>query len=112
LIENSINVFYDEYEKSTLWGKDLFEFLDDIYRNKAKYCIMLLSKDYAQKAWPKHERKSAQARAFKENKEYILPIKIDNTEIPGILETVGYISLSETTIPEIIELIKRKLKSK
>ena len=31
-----INVFYDNYEKEILAGKDLFSFLGDIYQNRAK----------------------------------------------------------------------------
>ena len=32
-----LKVFYDEYEKATLWGKDLYEHLATIYQNQAKY---------------------------------------------------------------------------
>jgi len=55
------------------------------------------------------ERQSAQARALREGKEYILPIRIDDTKIPGLPETVGYISLSNTTIEKIVDLILKKL---
>ncbi len=48
---------------------------------------MFLSRNYAAKLWTNHEREAAQARAFRENEEYILPIRLDDTEIPGILQT-------------------------
>lgn len=111
LSKNSIKVFFDDFEKEVLWGKNLYDHLSYIYGKSARYCVMLLSNHYAEKTWTNHERKIAQARAFREKYEYILPIRIDNTEIPGLLETVGYISLNETSIEQIVELLILKLKS-
>ena len=68
-----IKVFYDEFEKSDLWGKNLYTYLCDIYQNKARYCVVFLSQHYATKLWTNHEREASQARAFGENVEYILP---------------------------------------
>lgn len=109
LTNNSIKVFYDEFEQSKLWGKNLYDYLTQIYSNKSEYCVMFLSKHYAAKAWTTVERQSAQERAFRESKEYILPIKIDDTEIPGIPSTVGYIDLRKTSIEEIAKLVFKKL---
>jgi hypothetical protein len=72
---------------------------------------MLLSKHYESKLWTNLERKSAQARAFRENREYILPIRIDDTQITGIHETVGYIDIKSHSIDEIAEMIMKKLKT-
>lgn len=110
LKEKQVKVFYDNFEKADLWGKNLYDYLSSVYSEKSKYCVMLLSKHYENKLWTTHERKSAQARAFRENREYILPILIDNTKITGIHETVGYIDINNHSIEEIVELIMDKLK--
>ena len=110
LKNKQVNVFYDNFEKADLWGKNLYDYLSSVYSEKSKFCVMLLSKHYENKLWTTHERKSAQARAFRENREYILPIKIDNTNITGIHETVGYIDIKSHSIEEIVELIMNKLK--
>jgi len=74
LKEKSIRVFYDKYEKTMLWGKDLYVHLDEVYQKKARYCVMFLSRHYAEKLWTNHERKSAQARAFKKKENiFYLP---------------------------------------
>ena len=70
---------------------------------------MLISKNYEKKAWAKHERRNAQERAFRENEEYILPVRIYDTKIPGITETIGYIDLRETSIDELVDLTIKKL---
>lgn len=105
-----ITVFYDDFEKHKLWGKNLTDHLQFIYGKAAKFCIMLLSANYANKLWTNHERQVAQARAFRQNSEYILPIRVDSTEIPGILETVGYLEWNQAKAPEIAKLAQMKLR--
>src|SRR5947209_7102358 len=74
LQSRKVKVFFDKYEKSSLWGKDLYPHLFDLYQNRSRYCVVLLSKHYATKgSWASHELKAAQARAFKEA-GYILPV--------------------------------------
>lgn len=109
LREKEVAVFYDEYEKAQLWGKDLYAHLSEIYKNKARFCVMLISAAYAKKLWTNHERKSAQARAFLESEEYILPVRVDDTQIPGVLETTGYLDLRAIEIDEVVEMLLKKL---
>src|SRR5438105_8776579 len=88
---SGIRVFYDKFNKAALWGKNLYDELADIYANRARLCIMLISESYTKKKWTKHERKSAQDRALREDAEYILPVRLDDTEVPGLPESVAYI---------------------
>jgi len=104
-----VKVFYDIFEESTLWGKNLYDYLSDVYQNKALYTIMFISASYARKLWTNHERQAMQARAFQEHQEYILPARFDDTPIPGVLPTVGYISLVGRTPQEFVELVQKKL---
>lgn len=106
---HGVKVFYDKYEKASLWGKDLYVYLSDVYRLKADYCISLLSNNYANNLWTNHERQAAQERAFKENREYILPVRVDDTKIPGILDTIGYLDFETDGINEIIRCVLEKL---
>lgn len=105
----NISVFYDKYEKATLWGQDLYTYLSDLYQNQALYCVMFISKFYAAKLWTNHERQFAQARAFKENTEYILPIRLDDTEIPGLPMTLGYLDWQDETPTSIADILIAKL---
>jgi len=81
-----------------------------VYRKKAKYCVMLVSENYAKKRRASLECKAAQARAFEENRPYILPIRLDSTEIPGVLPTVGYMSWDKDGISFMIDAIEQKLR--
>ena len=109
LRELEISVFYDLFEEEKLWGKNLYSYLAAIYRHKAKYTIMFISEHYAKKLWTNHEREAMQARAFEESREYILPARFDDTDIPGVLPDIGYISLENKTPEEFVKLIQKKL---
>src|SRR5262249_25454210 len=104
-----LKVFYDRYEQAELWGKDLYSHLDEVYRTSARFCILFISKHYKKKLWTNHERRSAQARAFLENEEYILPVRIDESEIPGLLPTIGFIKAADYAPRELAVLVREKL---
>ncbi|WP_378185869.1 toll/interleukin-1 receptor domain-containing protein [Aquimarina sp. W85] len=109
LKKKNIRVFYDMFEEASLWGKNLYNYLSDIYQRKARFTVLFISKSYNEKLWTNHERVSMQARAFQESREYILPARFDNTEIPGILNTVGYIDLQIRTPDQLVDLIEKKI---
>jgi hypothetical protein len=102
-------IFYDVYEQHSLWGKDLYTHLDEVYRIRSRFCVMFLSRYYRAKLWTNHERKSAQARAFEESGDYLLPVRLDATEIPGVRPTTGYLDGRKSTPTEVANLICAKL---
>jgi hypothetical protein len=105
-------VFYDGFYAEQLWGKDLASFFDQIYRKDARFCVMFVSQEYADRMWTNHERRSAQARAVQEKgREYILPVRVDHTDLVGLPPTVGYVSLEQYSIGSIANLLIKKLRS-
>jgi hypothetical protein len=102
-------VFYDDFRAHDLWGKNLYEYILSVYRDKAKYCIVLLSSHYKSKAWTRLELKSAESRVLSEiESEYILPVRLDDTEIPGLPDTIGYLDLRRHGIPFVLEQFDKK----
>ncbi|WP_203989569.1 toll/interleukin-1 receptor domain-containing protein [Virgisporangium aurantiacum] len=106
---HGIRVFFDDFETIEMWGKDLCEHLDRVYRHAARYCVVFQSADYARKAWTNHERKSALARALDENQEYLLPARFDDTEVPGLRPTIKYVDLRGMSPREFAALIQGKV---
>jgi hypothetical protein len=108
LLGNGMNrkVFYDEFERVKLWGTELFSQLHDIYSNQCKFCVILFSHAYRQRAWTKHELRAAQTRTLSERGPYILPVEIDAGAVPEEFSTTSYWpykSGDETLIAEAIE---------
>lgn len=109
LRDEGVRVFYDRYEQATLWGKDLYQHLQTIYRDRAAYCVIFASQSYAAKLWTKHELRQAQERAFRESREYLLPLRLDDTKIPGVPETTGYLDLRQIGLRAVAALLLEKV---
>ena len=109
LSKKNIDVFYDEYRVGDMWGKDLVDHLVNIYGRKARYCVMFISQYYPLKNWTEVERTSAQERAFRDANEYILPLQVDDAEVPGITEPTGYRDLRQHSMESIVNLLEQKL---
>ncbi|WP_326954634.1 toll/interleukin-1 receptor domain-containing protein [Amycolatopsis sp. NBC_01286] len=104
-------VFYDQDQQAELWGVNLVDALGAVYTRRARFAALFISRHYAEKKWPTHERQSAQACAVEQNSPYILPIRLDDTDLPGLHSTIGYIDARRVGIDELVELFFRKLAS-
>jgi hypothetical protein len=109
LMAAGISVFYDAEEKAALWGVNLYQRLQEVYRDLSHFAIVFISAAYLRSDWTKHELQQIQARAFREKREYVLPIRLDDTELPGLNDIAAYLAMSETTVPEIATLVRVKL---
>ncbi|MDR2214307.1 MAG: toll/interleukin-1 receptor domain-containing protein [Nevskiaceae bacterium] len=87
-----LRVFYARWDElqSYLWGKDLVVELPRIYGEEAAYCIVFVSEAYARSMWTRMELRNSLARAL-ENDEYVKPIRLDDTKLPGLSPTVSYL---------------------
>lgn len=99
-------VFYDEFEKVTLWGNELFAYLHHVYSQKCMYCLVLFSNRYRERAWTQHELRAAQTRVLQERRSYLLPIAIDQGAVPEEFESLGYwpfVAGDEQRLAEAVE---------
>ncbi|MFD5828838.1 toll/interleukin-1 receptor domain-containing protein [Lentzea sp. NPDC060358] len=109
LTELGISRFYDTDEQSALWGEELTEYLDKIYREDSRFCVMFVSADYVRKHWTIHERRSALARGLTDpHQPYVLPARFDDTPVPGVRPSLGFIDLRNRTPRELAVLIAEK----
>ncbi len=106
---HGVTCFYDNYETHTLWGKNLVEHLQQVYGGTARFCVMFVSEDYAAKVWPTHERRSAFDAAIQRRTEYILPVRFDQTVVPGLSPSIHYLNAAEYQPHELARVLLRKL---
>lgn len=109
--EAGYDVFYDNFYAEQLWGKNFTVFFDEIFRKRARFCVIFVSKEYRDRKWTTHEARSAQARVLEERgREHILPILVDDVKLEGLLPTIGYVPLN-VGIERIGEMLVKKLRS-
>lgn len=104
-----IRVFLDSDYLSEFWGEDLIEFFDGVYRKRSRYALIFVSRHYADKMWPRHERRSALARALEQRTAYVLPVRLDDTELDGLRPTIGYAHANRLGIDGLVRAMQRKL---
>ncbi|WP_305064946.1 TIR domain-containing protein [Methanococcoides sp.] len=111
LISNSISVFYDNFEKSELWGKRLDHYFKETYAKNTRFVIPFISEHYPNKDWTNFEFSVAHGEAKKRDSEFILPVRIDDTHVVGIPSTIGYLDYNKEGKDGIVKAILSKLRT-
>lgn len=114
LSKYKVSVFYDNDNIVDLWGKNLYQYLAEIYSENSKYCVIFISKEYKERPWTNHEFQFASERVFDnygkpDMREYILPVIFDDTKIPGLLRSILHIDARNTTPEKLAEFIAEKV---
>ena len=104
-----VRVFYDEFYKSKLWGKELTEYFRDIYGPETRFVVVLISEYYPVKDWTGFEFSIMRKEAERRKTEFILPIRLDDTKIEKIKEDVAYLDFQKEGIDGIVDCLLEKL---
>src|SRR5258708_1173493 len=89
LSRRGVKTLYDYDYKWELLGEFLPAKFHEIFSEQSDYVAMLISKDYVDRVWPRHESKVIIDRALKAETAFILPIRFDDTELKGLVSTIG-----------------------
>ena len=109
LKRNGIKVFYDKSEQAELWGANLRRHLPELYRVRARYCIVLVSEHYITSSWTKLELHAALEAELHRDEASVLPLRLDDTELSELLTERGYVDARKEPIKNIVALVKQKL---
>ncbi|MEJ0038603.1 MAG: toll/interleukin-1 receptor domain-containing protein [Gammaproteobacteria bacterium] len=106
---NGVRVFLDEEHQHEIWGKNLIEYLDKAYRERGASVLILISKAYTERAYTRVERRAALDRMIEQTKEYILPVKVDDSWIEGLPKATAYLDLRTKGVLGVCEMLVRKM---
>ena len=109
LILNDSKIFYDNFSKEELVGKDLSTYFKNTYGKSSKYVVIFISKNYEMKEWTNFEFEIARDEAKLRKEEFILPVRLDNTILHGIKRTIGYINFRSEGIFGTISILLKKI---
>lgn len=108
LRNRGVQVFYDNWNIASLWGENLYTYLAETYRDKALFCVTIISKKYCEKQWTKHELEFIQEREF-QGEVYWLPLFLEEVKVPGLSETRGRVYANQHEIDEIVDILCEKI---
>ena len=107
LQNDGYRVFVDAAKQADLWGKNLYPYLSKVFGESSRYCVVFVSKPYSEKVWTNLELQRAMERALRQKSEYILPIRVDDTKLEGIRESIVFLDIREKGIPDVFNLLKK-----
>ncbi|MET9230385.1 TIR domain-containing protein [Lentzea sp. NPDC003310] len=108
LRSRGVKVFHSTERKAEMWGLNLVEYFSDAFTNRARYVLLFTSQHYVD-MWSTFQRRAALGRAVEENTEYVLPVRIDDTQFPGLSPHVGYLDMEVHPPGTIAEAVVQKL---
>ena len=111
MADSQVKVFYDGFAEEGMWGKELAVYLEGVYYSASRYCMIFASREYVAKRWPMFERAHAIARQIEDRGDYILPVTMDGTRVPGLPTTVFYEDARKKSPQEIAGAFVRLLRS-
>jgi hypothetical protein len=106
LIAAGVSVWYDEYE--IRWGDSLLQVIDKGLAN-SKYGIVILSKNFFGKRWPRRELDGLTALADAEGRNRVLPIWYNITfkEVSAASPTLAGLKALDTPKHDISEIVRQ-----
>jgi TIR domain len=105
-----VRCFYDADEQIDLWGKFLAEELAVIYSEQAAMVVVVfISAEYTARDWTRLERRAALGRVMRERREYVLPVRFDDSELLGLPADVATVDLRQYTPEQFAGLVAAKL---
>lgn len=106
---NGFKIFYDEDKQSELCGKDLYNYLRNLYMKRTKYVVCFLSKHYKKKVWTNLEFSAIKERLMSTffASDFLIPIILEEDalleDIPAYMGFYKHKSVHET-----VDLLKKK----
>ncbi|MCP5134876.1 MAG: TIR domain-containing protein [Gammaproteobacteria bacterium] len=102
-------VLYDEYYEAEFARPDLDTYLQRLYHDESELIAVFLCADYERKDWCGLEWRAIRDLIKKRQVSTVMPLRFDNTEIPGLFSTDGYVWIGGRSPQEIADLILQRL---
>lgn len=103
-------VFYDQWYTAELSRPNLDTYLQKIYHDEAVLVVPFLCADYEHKQWCGLEWRAIRDLLKQRADDNIMPLRFDDTHIPGLFSIDGYIDLRQYDPIKTVEFILQRLK--
>lgn len=108
LVARGAAVFYDDSFLEHLLGKRLDHEFSWTFGAGTQFFVPIVSAAYAERPWPQYEWSIAKREAEKRQEEFILPLRVDDSLLVGLPDTVSYLDLRRISLNEVAEILIHK----
>jgi subtilisin family serine protease len=102
-------IFYDRYYESEIVGPNMDVRLQRIYHDDTELIAVFISAEYESKQWTGLEWRAMRDIIKRRRDEDILPLRFDDTDVPGLFSIDGYIDLRQRDPENVADLILERL---
>ena len=102
-------VFYDRSFLAHLLGKRLNDEFAWLFATATRYFVPFVSAGYSNRPWPQYEWSVANQEAGRRQQEFIVPLRVDDSRLFGLPDTVAYLDLRELALDQVADILVRKL---
>jgi hypothetical protein len=82
-----LRVFFAPKSQGELIGGALHKTLQEVYGTEARFCLMFVSDHYTKSLWTMEvELPCALDRQNQDGERHIIPVRLDQTKLPGVIE--------------------------
>jgi hypothetical protein len=103
-------ILYDQYYEAEFARPNLDTYLQEFYHKQSELIAVFLCADYEHKEWCGLEWRAIRDLIKRRHSSIIMPLRFDNTEIPGLFSIDGYISIDGRAADEVAKLILDRLR--
>ncbi len=103
-------VLYDKYHEAEFARLDLDTHLQQLYHDESDLIAVFLCADYERKEWCGLEWRAIRDLIKRRQASTVMPLRFDDTEIPGLFTIDGYVTIGERTPDDIANLILERLR--
>jgi hypothetical protein len=106
-----LRVFYDRDKNNEWWGNNFIREQRSVYSSQTRFFVPFISNEYWSKPIPMDEFSAAMMTAVKQGDGYILPILMDDTEIPRDLihPHIHYLRARDYTPEQLAEQLVQRV---
>jgi hypothetical protein len=103
LRQDGVSTFLDVEQQESIWGKSLKKRLTEVYSKQSRFCVVLISRYYRDKAWTRFEGKVIGTR----QKERVLHLRLDDTQLPGLKTDMCILDLRKVGLRSACDILCR-----
>ena len=107
-----LRVFYDRDMNNEWWGKNFIREQRKVYGSQTRYFVPFISSEYLAKPIPMDEFSAAMMTAVKQGDGYVLPVLVDDVQVPADLlhPHIHYLRAKDFTPEQLATQLHLKVK--
>ena len=105
LQERGARIFFDKSCQTSLYGRRLSDRFKSVYGPATRFFVPLISSHYQRKVFTNYELNVALSEADSRESRFIIPLRLDDTQVLGLHSDLTFVDLRVTALTEAADTL-------